>query len=156
MDLTEPAQHRWQLGRRGQWWFDLALVGELLLSTLAFLVSRAPLSWALFSLGHFVPLLWRRRYPVAVFAVVAGVSVVQALIVDSPLFSDVAFPVAIYSIARFSRWRPAAVALLVGLIGAAVASVDWLGPYSPGVTVGTFTPYFLTISAIVEIGRAHV
>jgi hypothetical protein len=64
--------------------------------------------------------------PVPVFAAVAAASGAQVLLTDQVLHSQIAFPVALYSVARFATVGPAAIALAVGLVASAVASVDWL------------------------------
>lgn len=96
------------------------------------------------------PLLWRRRHPGLVFAAVAAASALQAVLVDAPLGSQVAFPIATYSVARWApRWQGVA-ALLVGYAGALVAAWDWQSAYGPPVpSLMDLMPYLVTISAVV-------
>ena len=76
-----------------------------------------------------LPLVWRRHHPVPVFAIVAAASALQAVLIDTPTVGQLAFPVAVYSVARWApRWHGVA-ALLVGYAGAVVASVRWLDAF---------------------------
>lgn len=139
----------WRLGPRGERWFDAALVAGLLLPAPVFLLAGHPVPVAL-AVAQVVPLLWRRRQPVAVFAAVATASGLQAVLLDDPLWSQAAFPVATYSVARFAAPAWGAAAAAVGLLGAAVAARDWLvGYYPAGLPASAFLAYFLTIGAIV-------
>ena len=56
--------------------------------------------------AQLVPLLWRRRHPLLVYTVVAGACGLQVLLLDYPLVSQVAYPIAVYSVARYAspRW----------------------------------------------------
>lgn len=147
----EPAPERqpWRLGERGQRWFDLALAAGLLLPVATFPVLG--LSWqsTALALAQLLPLFWRRRYPQLVFAAVAVASAAQALVIDNPLWSQVAFPVATYSVARYTPAVRGALALGVGLCGSAVAAVDWLRGLDAELTFGTISSYFLTVATIV-------
>lgn len=137
----------WRLGPRGERWFDLVLTGVLLLPIPVFLVWGSKIE-ALLMLAQLAPLAWRRHHPVAVFAVVAATSGLQALLVDEPLWSQVAFPVAVYSVARFGPTGWSLVAVAVGLVGGGVASYDWLRVY-PDASDTAYAAYALTVGAIV-------
>lgn len=137
----------WRLGPRGERWFDLVLTGVLLLPIPVFLVWGSMIE-ALLMLAQLAPLAWRRHHPVAVFAVVAATSGLQALLVDEPLWSQVAFPVAVYSVARFGPTGWSLVAVAVGLVGGGVASYDWLRVY-PDASDTAYAAYALTVGAIV-------
>lgn len=141
----------WRLSESWRRWFDLGLVGALLLPVPLLGVSVGLASGG-FALLQIAPLAVRRRWPVAVFAAVAVASALQAVAIDEPTWGQVAFPVALYSVARFSRPLPAAAALAVGLCGAVVASYDWLQPFES--TAQAFVSYTLTISAIVATAWA--
>ncbi|UMG93935.1 histidine kinase [Nocardioides sp. TF02-7] len=139
----------WRLGPRGERWFDLALTAFLLLPVLPFAVL-VDVGAGLLMLAQIAPLAVRRRWPVPVFAVVTGASALQALLIDEPLWSQVAFPVATYSVARFAGPAWAAGALATGVAGAAVAAVDWLlGFDEVALTWSNVTAYFLPIAAMV-------
>ncbi|HYF71958.1 MAG TPA: histidine kinase, partial [Nocardioides sp.] len=149
--FPEPAAERqpWRLGERGQRWFDLGLATGLLLPVATFPVLG--LSWqsTALAVAQLLPLFWRRRRPQLVFTAVAVASAAQALVIDNPLWSQVAFPVATYSVARYAPATRGALALAVGLCGAAVAAVDWLRGLTAELTVGTIGSYFLTVATIV-------
>ena len=149
MDLTDLRRQPLRLGPRGERWFDLALVGALVLPLLLTPVAGLPWISVPISLAQLLPLVWRRRHPVPVFAAVAAASVLQALVLDHPLWSQVAFPVAVYSVARFAGAVPAAAALVVGLCGAAVAGVDWQQGFVVPFSWSAWTSYALTIATIV-------
>ena len=151
----------WRLGPRGTRVFDVLLVSALVLPAFpfAFLVEQSLYPLGL-SLLQIVPLFWRRRHPVAVFAVVAGASVLQAVTYDMPVWGQVAFPVALYAVARFASRRAGLICLLVGLCGAVVASWVWtsaqFAAYPPGLEyidydmgLEDLLPYLLSITAIV-------
>jgi signal transduction histidine kinase len=136
----------WRLDARGRRWFDLVLAGGLLLPVPLTVVPLGVTS-ALLSLVQIAPLALRRRWPVRAFAAVAAASALQAALIDEPTWGQVAFPVAVYSVARYSRAVPAALALAVGFCGAAVASYDWLSGFDElGATA--FVSHALFISAI--------
>ena len=139
----------WRLGPRGERWFDRALTGALLLPVLPYAAVTDPVGGILMLLQT-APLLARRRHPVAVFAAVALASAVQPLLLDGPLFSQVAFPIAVYSVARHAGPRWAAIAVAVGLAGAVVAAVDWLHGFgAQTLTWANITAYVVTIALFV-------
>lgn len=152
--MNRQDRQPWRLGPRGEWWFDVALVLLLLapVPLYAIVVDRVD---GLLMLAQIIPLAWRRRHPVAVYAAVAAASAAQSLITDYPLWSQLAFPVAMYSVARFSSTAWSIAALAVGLTGAAVASVEWLRHYgATEVTAQKITPYFVSIALFVVVAWA--
>lgn len=163
MDETAlTAARPWRLGPRATRLFDFALASALALLSIPMIgLGTGQTAWALsLSLLQTVPLFWRRRHPVAVFAAVAGASVLQAATYDLPLWGQVAFPVALYSLARFASAQAGRIGLLVGLCGAAVASWVWtssqLAAFPRGLDyvdydlgLDDLLPYFFLISAIV-------
>ncbi|RNL60469.1 sensor histidine kinase [Nocardioides marmoriginsengisoli] len=138
---------RWRLGPRGQVWFDRALVAAILVpvATFPFLLGT---SWTVLGVLQAVPLLWRRTHPVAAFAAVAAASAVQPLFLDTPMWTQVAFPIATYSVARYAGTWSSLGALAVGFAGAVVATMVWINGYDGEVTPSTFAPYFVTIATI--------
>ncbi len=149
MDAGPTSRQPWRLPAWAQRWLDVATVGVLMLPTLAYPLAGVDWEWMVLATAQLVPLLWRRRHPIGVFAAVAVASGAQVLMIDVPLHSQVAFPIALYSVARFSSAVPAAVALGVALVAAAAASVDWLLGFDSTVKASTFSPYFLTMAGIV-------
>jgi signal transduction histidine kinase len=144
-----PDRPPWRLGPRGERWFDLGLTGALLLPVVPYLVFVDARDGALM-LCQIVPLAWRRRHAVPVFAVVALLCALQAVLIDTPLWSQFAFPIALYSVARYAGARWGAAALATGLAGAAIAAVDWLHGFGAEVaTPSNTTAYFVTIALFV-------
>ncbi|WP_181312012.1 sensor histidine kinase [Nocardioides campestrisoli] len=137
----------WQLGPRGRRYFDRLLVAGLLLPVLVIAVAGTDPWWTILGFAQIVPLLWRRSRPLAAFAAVALASACQVLVIDSPIWSQLAFPVAVYSAARFGTAAGAWTALGVSVLAAAVATVDWSSSLS--LTWARLLPNFLSISAIV-------
>ncbi|WP_051218021.1 sensor histidine kinase [Nocardioides insulae] len=159
----EVRRQPWQLDERGRRWFDVALASVLLVPVLA----MPALGWvaALFSLVEVIPLYWRRRHPVAVFAVIAGASALQATVVTVPVWGQVAFPIAVYSVARFATTAAGLAALTVGLVGALVASVTWLsalaalsgeGVASYTVTIGTIVLAAWALGTLARTRQAYI
>jgi signal transduction histidine kinase len=142
-ELVRP----WRLGPRGRWWFDVLLAGALFL-IIPFYLAQVLLNGGaaedvtstdhvadlVLVLLQVVPLLWRRRHPVIVYAVVAGACGLQVLLIDYPLASQIAYPIAVYSVARYALPRWGLAALAVGLLGSVLGAHDWLSSVeaSPG------------------------
>ena len=139
----------WRLGPRGQRWFDAVLATILLLPALGTPLVDAGWVGLVVSLVQLVPLYWRRHHPVAVFAVVAAGSAAQAVLVDTPLWSQVAFPVAVYSVARYASTAAGLAAVGVGLCGAVVAAFRWVLGFGGDVEPDPIVAYAVTIATIV-------
>lgn len=147
VEVGRAQEQPWRLSPRGQRWFDVALATCLLLPIPGVLFVEA--WWVVLGAAQIVPLYWRRGHPVAVFAVVAAASGAQVLVLDVPLWSQLAFPVATYSVARYATTGWGVAAAAGGIVAAAVASVDWLNHYGEALKPSNFMAYFLTISAFV-------
>ncbi|UFN43305.1 sensor histidine kinase [Nocardioides okcheonensis] len=146
-------QRPWRLGPRARTWLDRLLVLALLLLAAGHFLSGQPASMVLAAL-EVLPLLWRRSRPFTVFLAVAALSALQAVVVETPTTGQLAFPVAVYSAARWApRWQ-GATALLVGYAGAVVASSRWLTGFGSDLTPGTLVPYVISIGAIVTAAWA--
>lgn len=139
----------WRLGPRGQRCFDALLAGTIVLLTLSAPLSGVGTVGTIAAFGQAVPLFWRRHHPDAVFAVVAVASALQALTVETPLVSQLAFPVAVYSVARFSSLVRGLVAMGVGLCAAVVSAVVWIRGFDGEVTGGNVLAYAITTGTIV-------
>ncbi len=148
MQAPDGVRQPWRLGPRGERWFDVALVVVLLLPAPLYVVVGHH-AWALLTVLQVVPLLWRRTRPGAVFAAVALASALQVPLLDTPIHAQAAFPVAVYSAARFSTRWTGLVVLAVGEVAAVVATADWTSAFDPEPTVRAALPYVLTLSAFV-------
>lgn len=143
-ELVRP----WRLGARGRWWFDVLLAGTLFL-IIPFYVVQAMLDGGaaqdVSSTNYFVdlglvvvqlvPLLWRRSHPLIVYTVVAGACGVQVLLLDYPLASQLSYPIAVYSVARYASPRWGMAALAVGLFGSVLGAYDWLSAVDPNANI---------------------
>jgi signal transduction histidine kinase len=79
-----------------------------------------------FTVALVLPLLWRRRWPVAVFAVIAVIAFAQWLM-DVKAFGDAALLVALYGVAVSQPRRVALAAAAVVELGVLLATVRWAG-----------------------------
>ena len=117
-------------------------------------VLSAQYASAFFTLAEGLPLLWRRRHAWAAFLAVAGASALQAVVVAEPTVGQLAFPVAVYSVARWSpRWQ-GFTALGVAYCAAVVASSRWILGFDGDLTAGNLVPYVVMIGAIVTAAFA--
>ncbi|MDO9455549.1 sensor histidine kinase [Nocardioides sp.] len=148
MDEADGVRQPWRLGARGERALDVGLVVVLVLPVPLYAVAGVWIGLLLAPLQA-LPLLWRRERPNLAFTAVALASALQVPLTDTPLHTQVAFPLAVYSVARFSTRPAGLVALGVGEAAAVVASVDWIVGYDGVLTVRSFLPYFLTVSAFV-------
>jgi signal transduction histidine kinase len=108
---------------RRPWLLDGAIVLALIVATIATsdgLVSSSVLFGAAVSL----PLLWRRRQPVAVFSIIAVVAFAQWL-ADVRTVGDFALLVALFTVALESPPRTTVAAAAVLEIGVILATVRW-------------------------------
>ncbi|GAA5164205.1 sensor histidine kinase [Ornithinimicrobium tianjinense] len=113
---------------RHPWAPDLAVVGALLLWALVSGVVGGFLSVSL-GMVMVLPLLWRRRAPLVAALGVALVCLVQVAVMDQPHPADVAVPIAVYSAAAFGTRTESRLVLLLGLLGAGIAALDWRNVY---------------------------
>jgi len=147
----------WRPGPELRRALDVVPVGLLALAVLAMALSGPSVAWLVLGLAQTLPLVSRRTHPGQVFAIVAGASAVQALTIDVPLVSQLAFPVALYNLARHRGAVAGAVGLVVGLCGAVVASVAWVEGYRISYlerSLSDYVPYAFTIAAIVVVAWA--
>ncbi|WP_336319904.1 sensor histidine kinase [Streptomyces lavendofoliae] len=93
-----------------------------------------------------LPLVWRRRAPLAVFGAVAAAAFVQWL-VNVPLPADIALPAALYTAAANSGRRGTLVAGAVVECGALLACLRWA-------TEGAFLAPFVAVTALVVSAAA--
>ncbi|HWM74270.1 MAG TPA: sensor histidine kinase [Nocardioides sp.] len=149
MAATHPDRAPWRLGPQGRRWFDTALAGALLLPVLGFPLAGYPTAWIPLTIAQVAPLLWRRRHPVPVFAIIAAAHAVQVLLYDHTLWGQVALPIALYSVARYSTALLSAGALAVSLVGATLAAFRWLEGYGDGGSSWGVVSYLLPLTTIV-------
>jgi signal transduction histidine kinase len=133
--FSDALQRLMALQRRWPALADAVVVVALLVIGLAPQVGdvAATMSSRIVTVALALPLLWRRRWPVAVFATVASVAFLQWLL-DVRAFGDAALLVALYgvAVARPARTTLVAIAVLeVGIIFAITrwGEGDWLSPF---------------------------
>jgi signal transduction histidine kinase len=108
-----------------------ALIADVVFALLVTVVSTpwlvttesGPASWLL-QAGLLVPLVWRRRYPVGVFAVVCTVALVQWFL-GIELVADLSLLVALSTVATYRPRQVSLIAAGILAIGAAMASARW-------------------------------
>lgn len=125
----------------GFWmWSGMRRVSDLLLAVVValFAAPGAVGGWperqprdALLTMAMIVPLLWRRRWPTAVFGVIAAVAFAQWLLGGQQLGCDIALLVAFYTVAarESSRWTVLSAAVLE--LGIVLAALRWSNNHSP-------------------------
>jgi signal transduction histidine kinase len=99
-------------------------IGLFLICTGWFAFAEVPRSDLWFVAGLTVPLILRRRAPIAVFLVVAAVALVQWS-VTGPLLADSALLVALYTVTAECDWIAVVVATLIVQIGVIIATARW-------------------------------
>jgi signal transduction histidine kinase len=78
-----------------------------------------------FVVGLTLPLILRRRAPIAVFGVIAAVALIQFL-VTVPTLADAALLLALYTVASESHWVQVIAASVVMETGVVMATVHWV------------------------------
>jgi signal transduction histidine kinase len=79
-------------------------------------------------LGLAVPVIFRRTYPVQAFTVAAVAGALQVVFVTTPLVTDLAILILLYTLAAYRPRRRSIVGLCVCLAGSLVAVARWLPP----------------------------
>lgn len=103
------------------------------------------------SLALVAPLVLRRRAPVAVFAAVMAVCLVQFFLIDHVLLADLSAPIATYTLVGYGeRSRVQLLGLIVALAGAVMFAFRWTDPLAIGDVVGTIAAG----SAYIVLGAA--
>ena len=109
--------------------------------------ASVPLAWIML-VGLIVPLVWRRRAPVAVFAAVAVVAFVQWLTVP-PFGADAAVLVALYTVAAHERRRRRVIACSAcALLGVALVLVNLPAQSDPVLSALTLTAFVAVALAL--------
>jgi signal transduction histidine kinase len=73
-----------------------------------------------------VPILFRRRFPMAAFWAVTGIGAVQVLLTGAISLSDLAVPTAMYALAAYRSRQVSLIGLVVAMLGAGVALDRWI------------------------------
>ena len=146
---THPDRAPWRLGPRGRRWFDGALAATLLLPIAGFPLASYPWWWAILGVLQIGPLFWRRSHPFTVFLVIAAAHAAQVVVMDHAFWGQVALPIALYSVARYSTAGPAAIALGISLVGAVVATRRWLVGYGDDGSGWGWVSYLGALSTVV-------
>ena len=123
---TSIAQRLIAFARRHETISDAALAfGIFAIATIDALAEQnGPLELVVFNTALTLPLVWRRRWPMPVFAVIAAVAGVQWL-ADVKVLGDAALLVALFTVAaRESRQRALIATGVVGA-GAVLATARW-------------------------------
>src|SRR6476620_3725166 len=123
---TSIAQRLIAFARRHETISDAALAfGIFAIATIDALAEQnGPLGLVVFNTALTLPLAWRRRWPMPVFAVIAAVAGVQCL-ADVKVLGDAALLVALFTVAaRESRQRAVIATGVVGA-GAVLATARW-------------------------------
>jgi signal transduction histidine kinase len=81
------------------------------------------------TLALVIPLVFRRDYPVAAFAIAIAVGGLQVLLDINVTTIDAAIPVLLYTLAAYSRRRMSVAGLAICLIGSAAAVARWAPSY---------------------------
>ncbi|MGO8860405.1 MAG: sensor histidine kinase [Acidimicrobiales bacterium] len=129
---AQPVDRAWRIWERLRGWdqryamvVDTTIaIGLFLISTGWFAFAMVPHSDLWFVAGLTVPLILRRRAPIAVFLVVATVALVQWS-VTGPLLADSALLVALYTVTAECDWIAVVVATLIVEIGVIIATARW-------------------------------
>jgi DNA-binding NarL/FixJ family response regulator len=97
-----------------------------------------------FTLGMVVPVVFRRKYPVAAFAAVIAVGALQVLLIRRPVGADLSVLIVLYTLAACRPRRISLRGLAICLAGAAVATWRWhpVHPVDGLYTVGVETALF--------------
>jgi len=136
---TTPATTRRGPGERlRQWWEDhaqlvdaaLALLLWLLMTALAVVsLAQTPTRLVVIGLvssGQVLPLAWRRTRPEVAFALVVVTHVIQLVVLDTTLPSNVSALIGAYAVARYSTHRRVRLAgALISVVAGPLAVLDW-------------------------------
>ncbi len=118
--------------------FDVALTAAGLLVVLG--MAAAPydnvLVWL--SLFQILPLVIRRIRPTLSFTLIAAAMALQVILIDTPIWGQVALPIAVYSMAVYAPRLHVRAAMVVALVGGVIGPLSWLPSLGPNAGVGTF------------------
>jgi signal transduction histidine kinase len=115
---------RWSEGRSRA--FDAALTTVLLLPVLVFPFTSVHRSASLLSFIEIVPLLMRRVQPAGCFYTVTAATALQLALIGTPVWGQVAMPVAVFAVAAYESTVTARVALAASLVLAVAGPAVWV------------------------------
>lgn len=148
--------------RRHRYFVDALLVGLILfVFWWAYGAGTSLSATAILTVWMFLPLIWRRRYPTAVFTVISLLCLVQLVVVGRPMPGDLAFLMALYAVSAYAKSRRIRVAALgVGLLGAMLGSVAWAFDSDARLTMlglmGVMVAFSWTLGDSMRTRRAYV
>ncbi|WP_375000720.1 sensor histidine kinase [Aeromicrobium sp. CTD01-1L150] len=150
----------WRLNARARIVFDVFLATALTAGS--FLMLSIGVWPTLLSLAQTLPLFVRRSHPVLCFTLVSLAHALQAVTFEVITWGQLAFPIALYSLARFSRPLMGWLGFGVGMIGTFTASILWTQgfnaqtpvEYQETLTLSSYVPLFLSVGATVITGWA--
>jgi signal transduction histidine kinase len=108
---------------------DGVLAAALGIPALAPAIATGDYRLVLVTLGLAIPVVFRRDYPVAAFAIAIAVGGLQVLLGIHVTPVDAAILVLLYTLAAYSRRRISVAGLAICLIGSAAAVARWAPPY---------------------------
>ncbi|MFJ4670895.1 sensor histidine kinase [Kitasatospora purpeofusca] len=138
--------------------WDSLLPALLLLNAATTPAPREPVLTVALSAALALPLLWRRRAPLAVFGAVVAAALVQWLL-DIQLPADIAVLVALYTLAAHSARRTTLAAGAVVEVGVLLACLRWApdGAFlTPFVAVTAMTAAAAVLGMNVRTTRAYL
>nr|WP_203567454.1 histidine kinase [Aestuariimicrobium ganziense] len=94
-------------------------------------------------------LLWRRRNPLLMLALVTAGGILQLFLLNVPTTSVVVIPVAVYSYARWVDGRRSRLVLLLGAAAAVLGPLSWVAGMMSPYTDFTATLTFYVLAAVV-------
>ena len=135
---------------------EYPFVVDAVLAVLAWLVclvlagTYGPFAFGL-TTAQVLPLAWRRTQPFHAALVIATASLLQLVLMDGPLLSNVAVLAIIYATAAYApeRWQTRTV-LALGMVGSLLGVIDWMaGRYGSWLFEALPTLVFMSMSVAV-------
>ena len=120
-------------------WLDVILVGAL--ATIPLVIGLVNMDAGLMlDVGLILPLVLRRRAPVAAFTAICLLLLLQVVYTDTSRYGDVALLLGLYAIAAYGPVWAVWSGLGTGFLGAAIATVRWsANDRHPGLMLANFT-----------------
>lgn len=116
----------------------LDTIGALLLFAVSVLTMGYRVEYSWIVALQTMPLAFRRVAPMRVGLAVAGGCLVQAVVIETPLPSNVAVPIVLYTVASLAPDRLRSLGILaLGFVGVVVATIRW--NYASLAVDGTFS-----------------